>query len=57
MHINVINSIQIFLQRFSVKLSPYVIELFGKVTAKFDVTERLITYFEFLKYVRETEIR
>jgi len=39
MHIIAINSIQVFLQRFSLKLSPYVIELFGKVTAKFDVTE------------------
>jgi hypothetical protein len=57
MHIIVINSIKTFLQQFSIKLNPYLIKLFGKVSAKFDVTEHLITYFEFLNYVRETEIR
>jgi hypothetical protein len=57
MHIIIINSIKIFLQQFSVKINPYLIELFGKVTEKFYVTEHLITYFEFLNYVRETEIR
>jgi hypothetical protein len=46
-----------FSPRVFCKIKSYVIELFGKVTAKFDVTEQLITYFEFLKYMREMEIR